>query len=48
MCNDGLYLAMISTYVETDGPAEIEIKPAVEMLGSILEQFTYVSDMLIP
>lgn len=35
VCNDGLYLAMISTYVETETP-ELEIKPAVELLGTIL------------
>lgn len=38
VCAKGLYIAMISTTVETDKP-ELEIKPAVELLGSVLEMF---------
>jgi RAB protein geranylgeranyltransferase component A len=38
VCAKGLYIAMISTTVETDN-AEQEIKPALELLGDVLEMF---------
>lgn len=38
VCSKGLYIAMISTTVETDKP-ELEIRPAVDLLGDILEMF---------
>jgi len=41
VCSKGLYIAMISTTVETDNPQE-EIKPAIELLGDILEMFDQV------
>lgn len=39
VCAKGLFIAMISTTVETDN-AELEIKPALEILGDVLEMFT--------
>lgn len=41
VCAKGLYIAMISTIVETENPHE-EIKPAIELLGDILEMFDQV------
>jgi Rab GDP dissociation inhibitor len=38
VCAKGLFIAMISTTVETDKP-ELEIKPALELLGDVLEMF---------
>jgi len=36
VCAKGLFIAMISTTVETSNP-ELEIKPALELLGDVLE-----------
>ena len=47
VCSDGLYIAIVSTNVETDEP-EDELKPALDLLGSIIEQFTMISDLYIP
>lgn len=47
VCAQGLYVAMISTTVETEDP-ESEIQPALELLGGILEQFTTISDLYEP
>ena len=47
VCKKGLYLAIISTMVETSNPHE-EIKPALELLGPTLEQFEKVSDVYEP
>lgn len=47
VCSKGLYIAMISTTVETDNP-ELEIRPAVEALGDILEMFVQISDTYVP
>lgn len=44
VCAKNLYIAMVSTTVETANP-EQEIAPAIELLGPILEQFTSVTDM---
>ena len=38
VCAKGLYIAMISTTVETDKP-ELEIRPALDLLGDVLEMF---------
>jgi len=38
VCAKGLFIAMISTTVETSNP-ELEIKPALELLGDVLEMF---------
>jgi Rab GDP dissociation inhibitor len=42
VCGKGYYVAMVSTTVETDDP-QSEIKPAIELLGSILDMFVSVS-----
>ena len=47
ICAKGLYIAMISTTVETDKP-ELEIRPAIELLGDILEMFVQVSNIYVP
>ncbi|BFZ53753.1 Rab GDP dissociation inhibitor alpha [Savitreella phatthalungensis] len=41
------YLAIVSTIVETDNPQE-EVKPGLQLLGPIVEQFTQVSDLYEP
>jgi len=38
VCAKGLYIAMISTMIETSN-YELEIKPALELLGPVLEMF---------
>ena len=38
VCAKGLFIAMISTTVETDKP-ELEIRPALDLLGDVLEMF---------
>ena len=38
VCAKGLYIAMISTTVETENPKS-EIKPALDVLGNVLEMF---------
>ena len=47
VCSRGLYIAMISTTVETNCP-EDEIRPAVDLLGDVLEMFVQVTDMHMP
>jgi Rab GDP dissociation inhibitor len=47
VCAKGLHIAIVSTTVETDKP-ELEIKPAIDMLGTILEQFVTVNDVFVP
>ncbi len=47
VCSKGLYIAMISTTVETDKP-ELEIRPAVDLLGDILEMFVQISPVYEP
>lgn len=47
ICAQGLYVAIISANVETDSP-EDEIKPGLELLGNVLEQFTTISDLYVP
>jgi Rab GDP dissociation inhibitor len=47
VCAKGLFIAMISTTVETANP-ELEIKPALEMLGDVLEMFVNVSPVYEP
>ena len=44
ICAKGIYVAIISATVETENP-EAEIKPAVELLGEVLEMFVSVSDI---
>ena len=47
VCAKGLFIAMISTAVETEN-AELEIKPALEILGDVLEMFVQVSPVYVP
>ena len=47
VCAQGLRIAIISTTVETDNPQE-EIRPALDLLGGVLEMFTQVSDIHEP
>jgi Rab GDP dissociation inhibitor len=47
VCHKGLYIAMISALVETDKP-ELEIRPAFELLGPVLEFFTDISTLYEP
>ena len=47
VCSQGLYVAMISTTVETEDP-ETEIEPALNLLGDIIEQFTTTSHIYAP
>ena len=41
ICAKGIYVAIISTTVETENP-EAEIQPAIALLGEILEMFVSV------
>lgn len=47
VCAKGLYIAMVSATVETDKP-ELEIRPALDILGPIIELFTDVSVLYEP
>lgn len=47
VCAKGLYVAIVSTTVETKNPVE-ELQPGLDLLGDILEQFTSVSDLFVP
>lgn len=47
VCAKGLFISMISTTVETDKP-ELEIKPALELLGDVLEMFVQIEDLHEP
>jgi Rab GDP dissociation inhibitor len=47
VCSQGLYVAMVSTSVETSEPEE-EIQPALDLLGDIMEQFTIITDLYTP
>ena len=47
ICAKGIYVAIVSTTVETDQP-EQEIRPAIDLLGPIMEMFISVSDLYEP
>lgn len=47
VCAQGIYVAMVSTTIETSEP-ESELEPALVLLGDILEQFTIISDLYEP
>ncbi len=47
ICAKGLFIAMISTTVETDKP-ELEIRPALDLLGPVLEMFVSITDTYVP
>lgn len=44
VCKAGLYLAIVSATVETADP-QAEIKPAMDLLGQVLDVFITVSDI---
>ena len=47
VCAKGIYVAMVSTTVESDNP-EQEIQPAIDLLGPILDMFVSVSTTYEP
>ena len=47
VCADGFFLAICSTTVETANP-ELELKPALDLLGPIEQKFVSVSDIFAP
>eukprot|EP01090_Pellita_catalonica_P000967 TRINITY_DN106_c0_g1_i1.p1 TRINITY_DN106_c0_g1~~TRINITY_DN106_c0_g1_i1.p1 ORF type:complete len:440 (-),score=68.65 TRINITY_DN106_c0_g1_i1:88-1407(-) len=47
VCAKGMYVAIISTTVETDNP-EKELEPAFALLGAIQEKFIYTTPNMIP
>lgn len=47
VCAKGLFIAMISTTVETDKP-ELEIRPALDLLGDVIEMFVSVTPIYEP
>jgi len=47
ICAKGLFVAIVSTTVETDTP-EAELQPGLDLLGDILEQFNCVEDLYMP
>ena len=47
VCAKGIYVAIVSTIVETDKP-ELEIRPGLNLLGPIHEKFVSVTDLYTP
>mmetsp|Transcript_10322 Transcript_10322/g.18596 ORF Transcript_10322/g.18596 Transcript_10322/m.18596 type:complete len:478 (-) Transcript_10322:265-1698(-) len=47
VCPPGKYIALVSTTVETDNPAN-EIKPGLNLLGPIVNSFLSVDEMFVP
>ncbi|XP_065829886.1 rab GDP dissociation inhibitor alpha-like [Oscarella lobularis] len=47
VASKGFYIAMVGTQVETDNP-EAELKPGLDLLGSVLEKFVSVDDLYEP
>lgn len=47
VCPKGIYVVTISTVVETQ-KAEKELKPAIDLLGNVLERFDSVTTMYRP
>ena len=47
VCKKGFFLAIVSTMVETNNPAQ-EIQPAMDIIGTTLEVFDKVSDIFVP
>jgi Rab GDP dissociation inhibitor len=47
VCSKGLYIAMVSAAVETDKP-ELEIRPAIDLLGGVLEFFVDIQTLYEP
>ena len=47
VCSKGLYIAMVSANVETSTP-ELEIRPALDLLGPTLETFSEITTQYVP
>ena len=47
VCPKGFYVAYISTILETDNP-EFELKPAVDLMGDIMEMFVSIQPVYEP
>jgi len=47
VCSKGKYIAILSTNVETNNP-ELELKPAFDLLGNVIDRFTQVTPMYVP
>jgi Rab GDP dissociation inhibitor len=47
VCAKGFFIAMVSALVETDKP-ELEIRPAFDILGPVVEMFSEVTDLYEP
>lgn len=47
VCQKGFHLAIISTKVETENPIS-ELKPAFDIIGTVLEQFVTITDEFEP
>ncbi|CAO3591652.1 unnamed protein product [Absidia cylindrospora] len=48
VCPKDYYLAIVSTIVETDKPAEMEIQEGLKLLGPIVDKFVSVSPLEVP
>ncbi|KAI8334383.1 GDP dissociation inhibitor [Chlamydoabsidia padenii] len=48
VCAKDYYLAIVSTIVETDKPAEMEIQEGLKLLGPIVDKFVSVSPLQVP
>jgi Rab GDP dissociation inhibitor len=47
VCSKGLFIAMVSANVETSTP-ELEIRPALDLLGPSIDSFSEVSTVYVP
>jgi len=47
VCAKGFYIAMVSAMVETGKP-ELEIRPALDILGNVVELFTDITNLYEP
>jgi Rab GDP dissociation inhibitor len=47
ICGKGYFVAMVSTMVESEQP-ELEIEPAIALLGPVLDMFVSVSTLHEP
>ncbi len=47
MCPEGIWVAIVSTLVETNDPVA-ELAPGFALLGTIAEKFISIQDLLVP
>jgi len=47
VCKKGMHIAIVSTMVETNNP-EKELEPGMNLIGSVKETFTTVSEIFEP